>query len=136
MSWDVLMIRTKTNNEAELRVIESENIIPFKQTEIADEIKKISAELGALYDCNDLSWQHLDSDSWSIEFNVGKDTETECVMLHIRGGEPKEVFSILMTDLNIRLVDGSTGEFITPGKPTSFERWKAYRDKIVNEYDK
>ena len=42
MNWDVLMIRTKTNNEAELRVIASENIIPFKQTEIADEIKKIS----------------------------------------------------------------------------------------------
>lgn len=79
------MIRTKTNNEAELRVIASENIIPFKQTEIADEIKKISAELGALYDCNELSWRDLDSDSWSIEFNVGKDTETECVMLHIRG---------------------------------------------------
>lgn len=132
MSWDVLMIRTKTNNEAELAAITIENIIPFKQTEIADEIKKISAELGALYDCNDLSWQYLGNDSWSIEFNFGNAMETECVMLHIRGGEPKEVFSILIADLNTRLVDGSTGEFITPGKPTSFERWKAYRDKIVN----
>ncbi|MDE6925429.1 MAG: hypothetical protein K2P59_09255 [Acetatifactor sp.] len=126
------MIRTKTNNEATLGAITSDNIIPFKQTEIAGEIKKISAELGAFYNCDDLSWQNLDSDSWSIEFNIGKETETESVMLHIRGGEPKEVFAILIADLNTRLVDGSTGEFIIPGKPTSFEKWKAYRDQIVN----
>ncbi len=131
MSWDVLMIRTKTNNET-LDEITSENIIPFKRTEIANEIKKISAELGAIYNCDDLSWQNLGSDSWTIEFNIGKDTETECVMLHIRGSEPKEVFAILIADLNTRLVDCSTSEFITMGKPTSFERWKAYRNKIVN----
>ena len=68
MSWYVLMIRTTTNNEAELAAIASENIIPFKQTEIADEIKKISAKIGAWYDCNDLSWQELGNDSWSVEF--------------------------------------------------------------------
>lgn len=43
MSWDVLMIRTKSNREETIYAIKSENIIPFKQTEIADEIKKISA---------------------------------------------------------------------------------------------
>lgn len=133
MSWDVLMIRTKTNSEM-IDEITSENIIPFKQAEIADEIKKISAELGAVYNCDDLSWQNLDSDSWSIEFNVGKDTEEESVMLHIRGGEPKEVFAVLIADLNTRLMDCSTGEFISMERPTSFERWKAYRDKIVKEY--
>lgn len=114
--------------------ITSENIIPFMQTEIADEIKKISAELGAEYNCDDLSWQNLDSDSWSIEFNIGNDTETESVMLHIRGGEPKEVFAVLIADLNTRLMDCSTGEFVSPEKPTSFESWKAYRDKILKEY--
>lgn len=132
MSWDVLMIRTKTNSETTLDAITSDNIIPFKQIEIADEIRKISAELGAAYNCDDLSWQDLDSDSWSIEFNIGKKTETESVMLHIRGGEPKEVFAFLTADLNTRLVDGCTGGFIVPGKPTSFEEWKAYRDRIVN----
>jgi len=131
VSWDVVMIRTKTNSET-IDEIKSENIILFRQTEIADEIKKISAELGAAYNCDDLSWQNLDSDSWSIEFNVGKNAETESVMLHIRGGEPKAVFAALIADLNTRLMDCCTGEFIRFGKPTSFERWKAYRDKIVN----
>ncbi len=131
MSWEVLMIRTKTNSEAALYAIKSENIIPFKQTEIVDELKKISAELGVFYDCNDLSWQILDSDSWLIELNVGDEAETECVVLYIRGDEPKEVFDILIADLNTRLAECSTGEFFTPGEPT--ERWKAYRDKIVND---
>lgn len=130
MSWDVLMIRTKTNCEA-INAITSENIIPFSQTEIAAEIKKITTELGAVCNCNDLSWQTLDCDSWSIEFNIGKDAETPSVMLHIRGSEPKAVFAFLMTDLNARLIDGDTG-FITLDKPTSFEKWKAYRDKTIN----
>lgn len=130
MSWDVVMIRTKTNSET-IDEIKSENIILFGQTEIADEIKKISVELGAAYNCDDLSWQELDSDSWSIEFNVGKNAETESVMLHIRGGEPKAVFAALIADLNTRLIDCWTGESISLDKPTSFESWKAYRDKII-----
>ena len=131
MSWDVLMIRTKSNREETIYAIKSENIIPFKQTEIADEIKKISAELGAICNCDDLSWQNLNS--WSIEFNVGNNAETESVMLHIRGGEePKAVFAALTADLDTRLVDGCNCEFIVLGEPTSFEKWKAYRDKIVN----
>ncbi len=135
MSWDVLMIRTRTNNEETIDEIESKNIIPLKQIEIENEIKKISAECGAFYNCDDLSWQILVSEHWSIEFNIGKDAETEAVTLHIRGGEePKEVFSALAADLNIRLIDGDTGEFIHPGEPTSFENWKAYRDKIVSQY--
>ena len=36
------------------------------------------------------------------------------------------------TNLHTRLIDCSTGEFISPDKPTSFAEWKAYRDKIVN----
>lgn len=130
MSWDVVMIRTKSNSEA-LDEIKSENIIPFRQTEIADEIRKIAARLGAVCNCEDLSWQELDSDKWSIEFSVGKEKEAESVMLLIRGGEPKEVFALLVADLNTRLIDCSTGEFFLPGEPTSFESWKAYRDKIV-----
>ena len=131
MSWDVLMIRTKTNCEA-INAITSENIIPFSQTEIATEIKKIATELGIICNCNDLSWQVLDCDSWSIEFNVGENAETPSVMLHIRGGEPKAVFAFLMADLNTRLIDGDTG-FITLDKPTSFKEWEVYRDRIIND---
>ena len=131
MSWDVLMIRTKTNCET-INAITSENILPFTQAEIAAEIQKIATELHAICNCTDLSWQTLDGNGWSIEFNVGEEAETPSVMLHIRGGEPKAVFALLMTDLNTRLIDGGTG-FITFDKPTSFETWKAYRDRMIDE---
>ena len=134
MSWDVVMIRTKTNSET-IDEIKSENIIPFRQTEIAEAIKKISTELGADYDCDNLSCQYLSSDSWAIEFHVGEDAETESVMLCMYGGEePMAAFDALIANLNTRLIDCPTGEFISLGKPTSFERWKAYRDKIVSNF--
>ena len=70
MSWDVVMVRTKTNGEA-LKGITGENIVPFTQTEIAEAVKNAAAALGASYDCADLSYQHLGCGGWSIEFNVG-----------------------------------------------------------------
>ena len=134
MSWDVVMIRTKTNSEM-IDEIKSENIIPFSQTEIADAIKKIATELGVDYDCDDLSCQYLGNDRWTIEFHVGNDVEMESVMLCMYSGEePKAAFAALIAALNTRLIDCPTGEFISLGKPTSFERWKAYRDKIVSNF--
>ena len=117
MSWEMLMIRTKTNSES-IYDIKSENIIPFTQTEIADEIKKIAAELDAEYDCDDLSWPFLGggtgSDRWVVEFGVGEDEETESVMLRIRGSEKlKAVLTALIADLNTRIIDGPTGDFIS-----------------------
>lgn len=112
MSWDVVMVRTKTNNEA-LKNIAGKNIVPFAQTEIAEAVKNIAAELGVSCDCNDLSYQHLGCGRWSIEFNVGAETEAESIMLHVRGGEtPCEAFAALSDALNARLIDCSTGEFI------------------------
>ena len=46
MSWDVVMVRTKTNGEA-LKDISGENIVPFTQTEIAEAVKNAAAVLGA-----------------------------------------------------------------------------------------
>ena len=132
MSWDVVMGRTKTNGEA-LKDIADENIVPFTQTEIAEAVKNAAAALGAAYDCADLSYQHLGCGGWSIEFNVGGETEAESVMLHVRGAEePKEAFALIASALNARLIDCGTGEFITHGGAGSFERWKKYRDGILD----
>ena len=132
MSWDVVMVRTKTNGEA-LKDIACENIVPFTQTEIAEAVKKAAAALGAAYDCADLSYQHLGCGGWSIEFNVGGEPEAESVMLHVRGAEePKEAFALIASALNARLIDCGTGEFITHGGSGSFERWKKYRDGILD----
>ena len=110
------MIRTKTNSET-IYEIKSENIIPFRQTEIADAIKKIATELGAEYDCDNLSCPYLgggtDRDSWTIEFLVGEDAETESVGLNLRGlVDWNTVFAALIAELNTRLIDGPTGDII------------------------
>lgn len=42
------------------------------------------------------------------------------------------MFSMLIADLNTRLMDCGTGEFICPSQPTSFAEWKKYRDQVVN----
>lgn len=132
MSWDVVMVRTKTNGEA-LKDIAGENIVPFTQTEIAEAVKNAAAALGAAYDCADLSYQHLGCVGWSIEFNVDGETEAESVMLHVRGAEePKEAFALISSALNARLIDCGTGEFITQGGAGSFEHWKKYRDGILD----
>ena len=132
MSWDVVMVRTKTNGEA-LKDIAGENIVPFTQTEIAEAVKNAAAVLGAAYDCADLSYQHLGCGGWSIEFNVGGEAEAESVMLHVRGAEePKEAFALIASALNARLIDCGTGEFITQGGAGSFERWQKYRDGILD----
>lgn len=117
MSWTMIMIRTKTNSET-IYEIKSENIIPFRQTEIADAIKKISTELGVDYNCDNLSCQYLGGgigrDSWQIEFLVGKDAETESVGLNLRGlVDWNTVFAALISELNTRLIDGPTGDFIS-----------------------
>ena len=132
MSWDVVMVRTKTNGEA-LKDIACENIVPFTQTEIAEAIKGIADALGAACDCADLSYQHLGCGGWSIEFNVGGEAQAESVMMHVRGAEmPQEAFAALSDALNARLIDCGTGEFITPGGAGSFERWEKYRDAILD----
>lgn len=132
MSWDVVMVRTKTNGEA-LKDIAGENIVHFTQTEIAEAVKNAAAALGASYDCADPSYQHLGCGGWSIEFNVGGEPEAESVMLHVRGAEePKEAFALISSALNARLIDCGTGEFITQDGAGSFERWKKYRDGILD----
>ena len=132
MSWDVVMVRTKTNGEA-LKDIAGENIVPFTQTEIAEAVKNAAAALGASCDCAELSYQHLGCGGWSIEFNVGGEPEVESVMLHVRGAEePKQAFAVISSVLNARLIDCGSGEFITQGGAGSFERRKKYRDGIID----
>lgn len=131
MSWDVVLIRTKSNDES-VNEIDTDNMILFKQIEIAKEIKRIASLVSARYNCDDLAWPTMEANKWSIEFYVGDDEETESVMLGIRGSEePTEVLKELAEGLNTRLYDCSSGEFMEFDIPSRFADWKAYRDKVI-----
>lgn len=134
MSWDVVLIRTESNKEP-LDMIESENIIPFTREEITQELAKTAASFGADCDCENPAWQTMYGNGWSIEFCADEGDESESVMLLIRGNtEPAEVLKAFAEALGARLVDCGTGEFMDFDRPSGFEAWRAYRDKIIN-YD-
>ena len=113
MSWEILLIRTIENNE-EVNEIEADNIVPFKKTEIADEIKKIATTMKVEYDCEHLEWQAIvGNDEWDIEFSLEECEENETVMLHVRGNEEtSEALKMLANDLGARLLECCTGDFI------------------------
>lgn len=133
MSWDVVLIRTKDNNEP-LDEIEAENIIPFTRTEIIGEMSKIALAQNAFYDKDNPSCHAIYNDKWSVEFLAGDREEEETVMLMIRGSEePKEVLKALAENLGTRVADCGTGEFMEFDAPSGFEAWKKYRDKIIEQ---
>ncbi|MDO5558146.1 MAG: hypothetical protein Q4F95_00955 [Oscillospiraceae bacterium] len=130
MSWDVIMIRTKNNNEPP-DSISDDMLVPFTQTEIIMKLKKISEYINAGYDFSDPSWQIMTADNWSVEFNIGDGDEAAAIMLCIRGNnEPTELLKEIAIEFGTRLLDGSNGEFIDFTHPTCFDAYKAYRDKI------
>ena len=125
MSWDVILLKTQTNMEKSLEEVEQP--IPFIRAGLIEWLQKNIPQT----DCTDPNWPVLVTDSYSVEFNIGEE-ETECVMLHIRGEEePSGLLRELCRVFDCRAVDCSTSNFLDFHSPSSFERWKAYRDQIL-----
>lgn len=101
------------------------------KSEIINKIKEISPELNI----SDNSLLKLEKNNFSIDFSIGEHETLDYVMLHIRGD--KSVFGYiieLITKLNLRAVDTSTGEFIDISKnPGGLELWKEYKDRILKD---
>ena len=127
MSWDVVLIKTKTNKE---KIEDIKKPVPFNTHEFITSIKKYIPDLNI----EDKSWLFLNKEQYSVEFNMGKDTYTECIMLHVRGGtEPKDLFEIILKNFSCRIYDCSSGEFIGDDSESAFEEWKKYRDKVIGK---
>jgi len=87
-------------------------------------------------DFADPSWGRIEADDWSIEVNIGVDEECKSFALHVRGGdEAVGVVAAILDHLNLRALDSQTGEFFIAGleAPDSFQKWRAYRDQVVNK---
>jgi hypothetical protein len=100
-----------------------------------DVIRKIR-ELLPEADFSDPSWGRIDSEDWSIEVNIGEDEECSSFALHVRGGDTVVgVVSGILAHLNLRALDSQTGDFFVAGPEAleSFQKWRAYRDQVVNK---
>ncbi len=93
MSWDVVLIRTKTNTES-INDIQMENMIPFSYEELANEVKNIGEILFATVHWD--SYLEIQNDGWDIEFVIAPGEQSGAVMMHVWGdGDPTKVLQYL-----------------------------------------
>jgi hypothetical protein len=101
----------------------------------AEVIRKIR-ELLPEADFSDPSWGRIDHEDWSIEVNLGEDEECTGFALHVRGGDAVvSVIAAILAHLDLRALDSQTGDFFVAGPEAlkSFQKWRAYRDQVVNK---
>lgn len=133
MSWDVYLIRTKTNTEPYDQEAK-EDIIPFTRKEIVDEIVSLAQDLGLRAEDLDARFPYLRGDGWSIKICFWYEEPYETVDLQVRGiYSPTEVFTRLKKDLNARLFDMHGGKFIEDEVESGFEEWKDFTAKVVED---
>ena len=134
MSWDIFLVRTKTNKEDYGDIVD-ENIICFTKKEIADEIKILAEKLQLQVEDLDTDYMHLRGEGWSIEFCFWDDYESyETVEMQVRGGnEPTEVFRRLKQDLNARIYDMHGKRYVEEDGKSGFQQWKNFTENIIGD---
>jgi len=87
-------------------------------------------------DFKDPSWGLIDGDEWSIEVNIGPNTECGGIMLHVRGGDGAvAAVEAILDRLGLRAIDLQTGEFFDAQSASdSFGVWRGFRDQVVADY--
>lgn len=125
MSWDVVLIKTKTNTES---IEEIHEPVEINREEFSKHFREIS-DNAKIYSDEIV----LDEKEYSIEIIMDEE-ELSAITLNIRGATaPNEVLKALCERLDCRAYDTSTGEFLDfGGNVSGFEQWKDYRDKVIN----
>jgi hypothetical protein len=98
---------------------------------IIDKIKVVVPDA----DFSDPSWGRIQADDWSIEINMGANEHCSGFAFHIRGGAGAfGVVEAILQALSLRALDPQAGGFFVaaPEATDSFNRWRAYRDRVVN----
>ena len=94
----------------------------------------VITEIWPTVDKSDPAWLVADSDSWSIEFNLGRVDPVETFALHVRGNRPPLVeIARLLDDLGVRAIDpqAESGLFKFGTSIENFGGWAAYRDRFL-----
>jgi len=132
MSWDVLI--QDFGDYKQIQEIPND----FQPKSIGnrnDIITKIKATFPEVNITNP-SWLVLENDKFSIEFNIGNEDIVDSIMLHIRGDESViNVVLELLTNLNVRAVDTTTGKFvdIQENPKRGLNKWREFRNNILKK---
>lgn len=108
MSWDISLVRTKSNSEPWEEIDES-NLIAFDRKAAAAKIRDRLPEADG-----DDTWLNYDSGTYDVSFNLGT---VDQIMLHIHVYDDPEdavldVVHDLCEQLECRAFDTTQGEFL------------------------
>ena len=131
MSWDLTAIKTK-------RHVQSVSCVPLERQQMIAELEKAAKVCDAYLNTSDPSWLVMEKKEWLIEFSLSKHGEQLITMgLRVRGSkEPTEVFTYLIQELGMRLVEWSTGEFLDLSKQSSFQHWQEWSERVLRDLAK
>ena len=108
MSWDIFV----QDLPIDVRSLDDvpHDFVPASIGARSEVIRKIKKVVPCA-DFSDASWGIIDGEGFSIEVNPGLDEELRSFAFHVRGGdEAARVISEILTSLNLRALDTSTGE--------------------------
>lgn len=108
MGWDVVLMRTTSNQEA-ADAVDEKDIIPFDRDDVVDELTNLFPDIH--YD--DETFLILDTGEAYIEIYIGEEEQTSTITLTIRSmDEDCEVLSTICETFGCRALDTATGEFM------------------------
>ncbi|GAK53816.1 hypothetical protein U14_05090 [Candidatus Moduliflexus flocculans] len=131
MSWDILFQDTPEH----INSIEDlpEDFTPGKlcsRTYLEDMLLSLFPTI----DNHDKSWMVLQEDSFSIEFNSGKDDPVESLMLHVHGEEDAlHVIKKICDHTGWKALDCTSGDFIDfeQNPDQGFSTWREFKDDVL-----
>jgi hypothetical protein len=86
-------------------------------------------------DCSNPEWGRVEEDGFSIEINIEADEPIVSFAFHVRGDSAAaaQAIAALLDRLGFRVLDpqSPTGLFNADASGRSFERWRSYRDQVV-----
>lgn len=129
MSWDVWLIRTKTNLE-EYGKICVDDRIPISKKELIAVWKTMEKEFPVSVEDIESNFPHMRGDGWFIEAAFYDNIKDDSISLEIRGNvSPSKELCRMADLLKARAFDTCIGHFLEVSEPNGFEQWKSTNQK-------
>ena len=132
MSYDVFLMRVppEISTLEELQELSSPLELGAK-SEVCTALAKVVPEIAF----REPDWGVLQTEEFSIEFNIGDKDPVIMLALHIRGGDQAiDVLQAICEATGWHALDGSTPSgFIdfAQNPPAGLQEWRAYRDRVL-----
>jgi hypothetical protein len=133
MSWDIIAQDLPADVAAVAEIPDDFQPRPIgNRHQLIARIRKVVPQI----DFTDPSWGIIEGDDWSIEVSIGEEDICNSIGFHVRGADGAVgAVAAILDELKLRAIDCQSSEFFTTGPETleSFQTWRRYRDRVVDE---